>query len=113
MTTELFKDLRVISVVSNETRYNTDAVSTWRSAFRECVKLTIRLHNNPSDWRTRDLLKAWQDRDYNRPYSAEATRAALEAEQWVNDIYEQDGPLDQLLYINDREWLRSQYDERA
>jgi len=113
MTTELFKDLRVISVVSNETRYNTDEFSTWRSAFRECVKLTIRLHNNPSDWRTRDLLKAWQDRDYNRPYSSEAIRAALEAEQWVNDIYEQDGPLDQLLYINDREWLRSQYYEQA
>jgi len=109
MTTEIFADLKVMAQVSNETRFNTDAFSTWRSAYRECVKLTIRLLQNPSDWTTQELLKAWQTRDYRRPYAAEAIMAALEAEQWVNDCYGQKDQLDQLLKINDRDWLQQRF----
>jgi hypothetical protein len=114
MTTEVFANLKVMDQVSNESRFNTDPFSAWRSAFRECVKLAIRLQQNPSDWRTQELLKAWQTRDYRRPYAVEAIMAALAAERWVNDIYGQaHNQLDQLLKINDRTWLMDRYQQQV
>jgi hypothetical protein len=114
MTTEVFANLKVMDQVSNESRFNTDPFSAWRSAFRECVKLAIRLQQNPSDWHTQELLKAWQTRDYRRPYAAEAIMAALAAERWVDDIYGQDhDQLDQLLKINDRTWLMDRYQQQV
>jgi hypothetical protein len=41
MTTSISKNFKVIDVVSNITKFNTDMFSTWRSAFRECCKLTV------------------------------------------------------------------------
>ena len=39
MTTSISSKFNVINTVSNITAFNTDPFSTWRSAFRECVKL--------------------------------------------------------------------------
>ena len=39
MTTSISKNFKPINSISNITAFNTDEYSTWRSAFRECVKL--------------------------------------------------------------------------
>jgi hypothetical protein len=41
MTTSISDQFKVMQEVSNITAFNIDAFSTWRSAFRECVKLSV------------------------------------------------------------------------
>lgn len=45
MTTNISKNFKAIPEVSNITAFDTDPFRTWRSAFRECVKLTV--NNDP------------------------------------------------------------------
>ena len=42
-TTSVSASLKVIPEVSNITKFNTDPFSTWRSAFRECAKLSSKI----------------------------------------------------------------------
>ena len=54
MTTNISQKFKSMQEVSNITAFNTDAFTTWRSAFRECCKLTI---NNNTESQKR--LSVW------------------------------------------------------
>ena len=43
MTTSISKNFKAIKQVSNITAFNSDPFSAWKSAFRECVKLSPKL----------------------------------------------------------------------
>ena len=53
-TTGLSNRFKAMPEISCTTRFNTDAFSTWRSAFRECVKLTL-----SSDIDSEARLNSW------------------------------------------------------
>jgi len=59
MTTTIGEGLRVMPIVSNITRFNTDPFSTWRSAFRECAKLASKSINGQIDQSTEYRLEQW------------------------------------------------------
>jgi hypothetical protein len=59
MTTSISPKFKAMEQVSNITAFNTDPYSAWRSAFRECVKLSSKIINNQNIQETEDRLNTW------------------------------------------------------
>ncbi len=103
MTTSISDKFNAMPEVSNVTAFNTDEYSTWRSAFRECVKLTI---NN--DEESRQRLDAWINTRGTEEFTDEAVKGATEGNQFA--LKNKDN-LEQLNKINDFDWLEEYYDK--
>ena len=102
-TTGLSNRFKSLPETSCITKFNTDAFSTWRSAFRECVKLTI---NN--DEESRQRLDAWINTKGTEEFTDEAVKGATEGNQFA--LANKDN-LEQLNKINDFDWLEEYYDK--
>jgi len=102
-TTGLSSRFKVMGDVACVTRFNTDAYSTWRSAFRECVKLSI--SNDPD---AQQRLSAWLNPVSDAHF---AQQAKLGAEQGVAHAKANSNNSEQLNRINDYEWLQTQWKE--
>jgi hypothetical protein len=89
--------------VSCITKFNSDEYSTWRSAFRECVKLSLK-----DDADSRERLEGWLHPVADADFSKEAKRGAEEGRAYAqanrNDV-------EALARINDYEWLRNRYNQ--
>ena len=105
MSTTIGSKLKIVNKISNITSFNTDEYSTWRSAFRECVKLCYNIHQSPSNEETQLRLNAWLAPS-DQPFAQYAIDAAHKSKEWVqqniNDI-------DVLRQINDRKWLEQEF----
>jgi hypothetical protein len=104
MTTSLGNKLKVINKVSNITTFNTDPFSTWKSAFRECVKLaagTIE-SNLESDLR----LHTWTTIGKEQPYGEHALAGAHAGKEFG---LKNKNNIEELKKINDRRWLQEQF----
>ncbi len=101
-TTGLSTRFKAMPEVSCITKFNSDAFSTWRSAFRECVKLALK-----DDEESRDRLEGWLHPLPTAFFRQEAMRGADEGRAYAlankNDI-------EALARINDYEWLRDRFD---
>ena len=106
MTTSISKNFKVMPAVSNITAFNTDEFSTWRSAFRECVKLSSRVIDRNYDDETEERLMAWCSQGKNRPlgnYSIAGARLGKQyGETNINDK-------EKLLLINNFNWLKEEF----
>jgi len=102
-TTGLSSRFKSMPQISCITKFNTDEFSTWRGAFRECVKLTLN-----KDSESEQRLNAWINSDTDADFVEFARRGALEgnlfAKQNANN-------LTQLEKINDYEWLRDRFNK--
>lgn len=94
--------------ISNVTAFNTDPFNTWKSAFRECVKLSSNIIDNNDNIDDEYRLKVWQTRGMKRPYGE---YAILGAEQGADfgQTYKNDSSA--LKMINDFEWLEKKFEE--
>ena len=101
-TTGLSSRFKSMPQVSCITRFNTDAFSTWRSAFRECVKLTLN-----DDAESKQRLETWLNTRGEEEFTAEAVSGALAGNQFALANKDSLAELDK---INDFNWLREQYD---
>lgn len=106
MTSSINRNYKIIHQLSNVTAFNTDAYNTWRSAFRECSKLASGVIDGQVNTETQQRLETWcikgQDREYGH-------WALLGAQAGRKFGFENKGT-DQLMKINDWQWLRSQYE---
>ncbi len=93
--------LKIIPEVKSVTGFNASPFETWRSAFRECVKLTV---GNQTD-ETSSRLNIWQTVANGR-YADDALRGAA-----AGSIYADNNrsDVDALLRINDYKWLFEQF----
>jgi len=107
MSTTIGSDLKVINKISNITAFNTDELSTWRAAFRECVKLCYSVHQDPNNKENIYRLEAWMAPS-NQPFAQYATEAAHWAKEWVQQNV---GSIDILRQINDRNWLEQEFNK--
>ena len=100
MTMSISNKFKVMEEVSNITAFNTDAFTTWRSAFRECCKLTI-IDNEESLHR----LYIWctTSTDEN------ATKGALAGRDYGR---KNAANLAALNLINDFDWLQDQFNQQ-
>ena len=101
-TTGLSSRFKSMPQLSCITRFNTDAFSTWRSAFRECVKLTLN-----GDAESKQRLDTWINTRGDEVFTAEAVNGALAGNQFAEANKDNLVKLDK---INDFKWLREHYD---
>ena len=98
-------DLRVHEELSCETRFNTDAFSTWRSAVRECAKLSAKVIYNQNDAETEQRLNIWTTVGKDQLFGEYALHGAEFGKKYgmMNR--------DSLHLINDYVWLKNKFDE--
>ena len=104
MTTSISKLFKAMPEVSNITAFNTDPFSTWRSAFRECVKLASSTIDRQNDDETQLRLDTWctVGNDLDAIAGAQAGRE-YGTENKDN--------LEALKQINDFDWLKEKFNE--
>lgn len=103
-TTGLGKKFKAMPEVCGVTKFNTSEYDTWRSAFRECVKLTV-----STDTDAEYRLTEWLNPDETADYYQEAK---LGAEQGKAFALANADNLSELDKINDYEWLQKKFSER-
>lgn len=103
MTTSISTKFKAMDQVSNITAFNTDPFTSWRSAFRECCKLSSKVIDGQVDAETAHRLDVWctQTTDENAVKGALAGRAYGQ---------ENAANLAALSLINDFDWLKSQFE---
>lgn len=107
MTTSISEKFRVMSAVSNITQFNTDPFNTWRSAFRECVKLSSNVIDRYYDEETDQRLKIWCSEGIENKYGEYAIEGAIEGKKYGESNI---GNLEALSKINDFDWLRDRFE---
>lgn len=105
MTTSISKKFKAMDVVSNITAFNTDPFSSWRSAFRECAKLSSRIIRGQVDAETDLRLSTWVS-IASGEYSAECLEGATAGKRY--GITFANNPTE-LAKINDFDWLLYQW----
>jgi hypothetical protein len=108
MTTSISKKFKAVNQVSNISVFNVDEFSTWRSAFRECVKLSTKVINEQYDEETENRLFLWCMVGETRPFGKYAIDGAVAGKKYgeanINDF-------DSLRKINDYTWILEQFNK--
>lgn len=107
MTSSISTGFRVMPTVSNITAYNVDPFSTWRSAFRECVKLSSKIILGQVDEETETRLSVWCNNSNGAKYSEFALSGARAGKEYGE---KNAGNIPALNKINDFNWLKDQFD---
>ena len=68
VTTSINRKYEIVNIVSNITKFDTDPFNTWRSAFRECAKLSSKIIPEQRDRETEHRLNIWCTFDNNTTY---------------------------------------------
>ena len=103
-TTSVGDDFKLMDSISNVTKFNTDPFSTWRSAFRECVKLSSAVV--PDDTEIKQRLDTWCSNGADRQFGEFAIKGAISGKEF-GKIYKHDSTA--LLQINDYNWLLNKF----
>ncbi len=93
--------------ISNITAFNTDPFNTWKSAFRECVKLASSIIPNGDNVDNEYRLELWCTRGRDRPYGEYCLMGANQGKEF-GMYYRND--ISSLKKINDFTWLQEQFD---
>jgi len=94
--------------ISNVTAFNTDPFNTWKSAFRECVKLSSAIIPNGSNTDNEYRLKVWSEKGENRPFGSYAIIGARQGRDFGKRYKNKPEVLGK---INDFSWLKEVFDE--
>ena len=105
MTMNISTRFKVIDELSNITAFNTDPFNTWKSAFRECVKLSSRISNHDDD-ESLYRLKTWCTVGDDKPYGEYSIAGALAGNEY-GCKYKDDEIM--LSKINDWKWLADEF----
>ena len=103
MTTSISSKFIAVEETANITAFNTDAFSTWRSAFRECAKLSSKTILRQNDEETGYRLSTWCTKGSERSFGDYAIAGAIAGREFgisnINDVS----------LINNFEWLKEQF----
>jgi len=103
MTTSISNRFKAVEEVANVTMFNTDSFNTWKSAFRECVKLSSKTIRGQVDEETERRLDIWTSVGHEQEYGTDAIRGAIAGRDF--GISNCDN-IDNLRKINDFDWLK-------
>jgi hypothetical protein len=107
MTTSISSNFLPMPAISNITAFNTDPFNTWKSAFRECCKLSSKIIKGQLNEETEKRLDTWCTVGENRPYGSYALAGARAGREFglsnSNDIK----------LINDFDWLYEQFSKHT
>jgi hypothetical protein len=106
MTTSISNRFKSLTSVSNITAFNTDPFNTWKSAFRECVKLSSKSIHGQLDDETSIRLNTWCTVGANQLYGEYAIKGALAGKEFgLNNSNDKSI----LFNINNWEWLINEF----
>ena len=106
MTTSISTNFKLMPKISNATMFNVDEFSTWRSAFRECVKLSSKTIDRLYDEETEERLMIWCALGANQPFGEYSLGGAKAGKRYGElNIAKKE----MLLKINDFDWLEEQF----
>jgi hypothetical protein len=109
MTTSITNKFKAMPNISNITSFNTDPFNTWKSAFRECVKLSSRTIDRQKEDETQHRLQTWCTVGADRPFGKYAIDGANQGALYG---FSNRGNNEALKMINDFEWLKEQFSVR-
>jgi len=86
--TTSFDKLKVFDSVIATTKFNTTPFETWKSSFRETIKLLKKLKECPNDFESKDRLMSWiKPHHLDQAYSEWCQRGAKDAILWYADQF--------------------------
>jgi len=106
--------------ISNITAFNVDEFTTWRSAFRECVKLATNLTNADLKYKlsydqielekfnkeNKNRLKIWTTIGKDQNFGTYAIHGAIQGKRYG---YKYSTNKDMLQLINDYDWIKNEF----
>jgi hypothetical protein len=98
-------DLKIIPEEVSTTMFNSSEYETWRSAFRECAKLSKGVFKQQNAEENQARLDAWRTLGGYRPYGSWCIAGA-------NAGYEFSLQNDDISCVNDWNWLREEFARR-
>ena len=107
MTTSISTKFQKMDDISNVTKFNTGPFETWKSAFRECAKLSSKVIDRQKSGETDERLKTWTTLGHDRDFGEYAIRGATAGMEY--GISNQ-GDVAALKNINDFDWLKEQFE---
>ena len=108
MTTSISGKFKAVQELANVTAFNTDPFNTWKSAFRECVKLSSKVIDRQKDHETTKRLETWCTRGKTNPFGEYSIRGAIEGKAYGEHY--RDSP-QELRRINDFDWLKEKFND--
>jgi hypothetical protein len=108
MTTSISASFKVMPEISNVTAFNTDAFSTWRSAFRECVKLASNIIDRHQYQENAERLNAWLTYYPDKPFAQSAVEGAYDGKEYGRKNAADPAAL---ALINDFDWLKNRFEQ--
>lgn len=110
MTTSISSKFKAVNELANITAFNTDPFNTYKSAFRECCKLSSKIIDRQKDDETNKRLHIWKTVGKDRSYGEWALKGAKEGAAYGTT---HQGNVEELTRINDFEWLKEKFNESA
>jgi hypothetical protein len=108
MTTSIGEFFKAVDSVSNLTSFNTDPFNTWKSAFRECCKLSSKVIDRQDDNETTHRLEVWCTVGEDKPYGKYSIIGARMGKEF--GLKNKNNPTE-LKKINDFDWLKELFDD--
>jgi len=106
MTTSLSDKFKLMPKISNTTSFNSDEFSAWRSAFRECAKLSSKIVNRQLSRETEKRLDIWCTAGDDKPFGKYAIAGAIAGRKFGKENIDN---VKVLQLINDYDWLNTQF----
>lgn len=106
-TTSVTEKNIVIPTLASINRFNESEFSTWRTAFRESVKLSSGLIQNQNTTETKERLDIWLSVS-NGEYGEYSIKGAVSGNKFYNNNYESK---EKLKLINNFSWLEEKFRE--
>jgi hypothetical protein len=110
MTTSISTKFEPIKVVSNINGFNTDPFNTWKSAFRECTKLSSAVIDRQKQTETDIRLDAWCSIGIDKPFGEYSIKGAIAGREYGKCNI---GNIEALKQINDFDWLYKKFKEQV
>ena len=107
MTTSISDKFVAVKEISNVTGFNTGEFETWKSAFRECCKLSSKVIDRQKDDETERRLKIWCSIGRDKPFGEFAIAGARAGMAYGSA---NKNNITALKKINDFDWLKEQFD---
>lgn len=106
MTTSISSKFRAVKSISNITAFNTDPFNTWKSAFRECVKLASKTIDRQLNEETAYRLDVWCSTGKDKVFGEYSIAGAIAGKNYG---FNNRDNIQALSKINDFDWLLEQF----
>lgn len=107
-TTSVSEKFKPMPSVANYTAFNTDPFNTWKSAFRECTKLSSSVIHRSKKDENDERLEIWCSRGAEERFGEYAILGANMGKEYGAENADND---EALTMINDFDWLKEKFEE--